>query len=67
MRFLLLMLALAAIPRPVQAQFRNRANLERLNRRLDGRLLDYTHNHGRDVGVQTPMLHLRPEFRRTLT
>ena len=56
MRFLLLMLALAAIPRPVQAQFRNRANLERLNRRLDGRLVDYTHNHGRDNRIFSPIL-----------
>jgi hypothetical protein len=56
MRHVLAMIALLALTVPAQAQFRNRGNLDRLNRRLCGRLVDYTHNHGQDRRIFSPIL-----------
>jgi S-formylglutathione hydrolase FrmB len=41
---------------PVQAQLRSQVNLDRLNRRLSGRVIDYTHNHGVDRRIYSPIL-----------
>jgi hypothetical protein len=41
---------------PAQAQFRDHINLNRLNRRLGGCVIDYTHNHGEDRRIFSPIL-----------
>jgi hypothetical protein len=56
MRYTLAVLALLVLPGPVEAQFRNHANLKRLNRRLAGQMVDYTHNHGQDRRIFSPIL-----------
>jgi pimeloyl-ACP methyl ester carboxylesterase len=43
-------------PGPVQAQLFELVNLERLNRRLCGRVVDYTRNHGADRRPYSPIL-----------
>jgi len=39
-----------------QTQFRKRVNLERLNRGLASWVDDYTHNHGQDRRINSPIL-----------
>jgi poly(3-hydroxybutyrate) depolymerase len=58
----LLVIALAANAPPARAQFRNRADVDRLNRRLAGRVVDYTHNHGADRRVYSPALGMPRDF-----
>ena len=41
---------------PRQTQFRKRVNLERLNRGLASWVDDYTHNHGQDRRINSPIL-----------
>jgi S-formylglutathione hydrolase FrmB len=41
---------------PAQGQLRDHANLDRLNRRLNGHVVDYTHNHGADRRIYSPIL-----------
>jgi poly(3-hydroxybutyrate) depolymerase len=41
---------------PARAQLRDRADLDRLNRRLHGRVVDHTHNHGADRRLASPTL-----------
>lgn len=41
---------------PAFAQFRDRVNVEKLNRHLNGRVDDYTHNEGVDRRVFSPIL-----------
>ncbi len=56
MRHALALLALLAFAVPAQAQLRNHANIDRLNRRLAGHMEDYTHNHGQDRRIFSPIL-----------
>jgi S-formylglutathione hydrolase FrmB len=56
LRHLALVLIVLAIPTAAQGQFREHINLERLNRRLAGRVDDYTHNHGADRRLVSPVL-----------
>ena len=39
-----------------QAQLRSFASVDRLNRHLAGRVVDYTHNHGEDHRIASPIL-----------
>jgi hypothetical protein len=57
MRLLLAsLLVLLASASSAHAQIGNCASLERLNRRLGGQVLDYTHNHGADRRIFSPIL-----------
>ena len=56
MRHAAAVLILLAVARPARGQFRDRASLDRLNRRLAGRVVDYTHNHGADRRIFSPIL-----------
>lgn len=49
-------LALLAAPQPAPAQMKLLAGLERLNHRLAGKVVDYTHNHGHDYRIFSPLL-----------
>jgi len=49
-------LLLAMCPVSAHAQFRNRINTNRLERKLAGRLVDYTHNSGSDNRIYSPIL-----------
>jgi S-formylglutathione hydrolase FrmB len=53
---LVLTFALLATGPTARAQFRNRASVEKLNRRLQGQVLDYTHNHGADRRIYSAIL-----------
>ena len=57
MRRLVAALALlASVTVPAQAQVFDNVNLHRLNRKLCGRVVDYTHNHGADRRLYSPIL-----------
>jgi len=56
MRWLVLILALLTTASSAHAQIGNCASLEQLNRRLGGRVLDYTQNHGADHRIFSPIL-----------
>jgi S-formylglutathione hydrolase FrmB len=56
MRPLITALTLLALAAPGQAQFLDRVNLERVNHRLAGRVIDYTHNHGSDRRIDSRIL-----------
>ncbi len=56
LRHLAVVLVVLAIPTAARGQLRNRINLDRLNRRLAGRVDDYTHNHGVDRRLVSPVL-----------
>jgi poly(3-hydroxybutyrate) depolymerase len=47
---------LASVTVPAQAQVFDNVNLNRLNRELCGRVVDYTHNHGADRRLCSPIL-----------
>ncbi len=49
-------LVLLSLSTPSQAQFRSFASVDRLNRQLAGRVVDYTHNHGADHRICSPIL-----------
>jgi S-formylglutathione hydrolase FrmB len=51
-----LVLILLTVAGPARGQFRECASLDRLNRRLAGHVDDYTHNHGADRRVFSPIL-----------
>src|SRR5205823_9077148 len=46
----------AALAPAARGQVRACADLDRLNRRLAGHLVDYTHNHGADRRIFSPIL-----------
>ena len=56
MRLLVVVLALLALAPPAHAQVGNCRTLESLNCRLGGQVLDYTHNHGADRRIFSPIL-----------
>ena len=56
MRPLAAVLVLLACALPARAQVGGCADLDRLNRRLAGRVVDFTHNHGEDRRVFSPIL-----------
>src|SRR3954467_7241704 len=49
-------LALLALPSPAQAQLKALASVDRINRKLAGQVVDYTHNHGADRRIYSPIL-----------
>jgi S-formylglutathione hydrolase FrmB len=51
-------LVLVAVNVPAQAQFKNWVNLERVDRDLQGQLVDYTSNHGPDRRIFSPILQM---------
>ena len=51
----LAVLAAATVP-AARGQVRGCADLDRLNRRLAGQVVDYTHNHGADRRLYSPIL-----------
>ncbi len=56
MRLAAAVLILLAVAWPARGQFRDHASLDRLNRRLAGRVVDHTHNHGVDRRIASPIL-----------
>ena len=56
MRGAAVVLILLAVVPSARAQFRDRASLDRLNRRIAGHVDDYTHNHGDDRRIFSPIL-----------
>ena len=50
------LLLIASATAPAKAQVCNLANLDRLNRKLHGRVVDFTQNHGTDRRIWSPML-----------
>ncbi|MHC5542093.1 alpha/beta hydrolase [Singulisphaera rosea] len=52
----LVLLGLLAIPLPASAQFLARASIDRINRKLQGQVDDYTHNHGQDRRIFSTIL-----------
>ena len=50
------LLLLAAATAPAKAQVFDLVNLDRLNRKLRGRVVDYTQNHGADRRICSPIL-----------
>ena len=53
---LALVLAALVLPGSARGQFRSRVDLDRVRHRIDGRLVDYTHNHGADHRIVSPIL-----------
>lgn len=43
-------------PGTAHGQLRDRVNIDRLNRRLAGHVVEYTHNHGADHRIYSPIL-----------
>lgn len=56
MRLAAAVLVLLAVAPPARGQFLDHASLDRLNRRLAGHVDDYTHNHGSDRRIVSPIL-----------
>ena len=56
MRPLITVLVVLAVIPPAQAQFLDRVNLDRVNSRLAGHVVDYTNNHGSDRRIFSPIL-----------
>jgi hypothetical protein len=56
MRVLAVIMALVACASSAQAQIGNCVSLEHVNRKLQGKVLDYTHNHGSDRRIFSPIL-----------
>jgi poly(3-hydroxybutyrate) depolymerase len=50
------LLLIASATAGAQAQVCNRVNLDRLNRKLNGRVVDFTQNHGADRRIWSPIL-----------
>ena len=50
------LLLFAAATGPATAQVFNLVNLDHLNRKLHGRVVDFTHNHGTDRRLHSPIL-----------
>lgn len=50
------LLIVAGLSRPARAQVMSLASLDRLNRRIAGCVVDYTHNHGQDRRIFSPIL-----------
>jgi hypothetical protein len=50
------LLLIASATAPAKAQVCNLANLDRLNRKLHGRVVDFTQNHGADRRIWSPVL-----------
>ncbi len=53
---------LASASLPAEAQLFNRVNLDRLNGRLEGCLVDYTVNHGQDRRICSPILGMKRDL-----
>lgn len=56
MRALIAVLFVLVVVSSAQAQLLNRVNLERVNSRLAGHVIDYTDNHGSDRRIVSPIL-----------
>jgi len=56
MRPLIAVLVMLAVVLPARAQFPERVNLERVNRRLSGHVIDYTNHHGSDRRINSSIL-----------
>ncbi len=56
LRLVAVAVLIAGSGRPAGAQVFNRVNLDRLNGRLAGRVVDYTSNHGEDRRLCSPIL-----------
>jgi hypothetical protein len=50
------LLLIASATAPAKAQVFSWINLDRLNRKLHGRVVDFTHNHGADRRIWSPIL-----------
>jgi S-formylglutathione hydrolase FrmB len=55
-------LAALVVARSVQAQLLNRVNLDRVNCRLAGHVIDYTNNHGCDRRIESSILGMRRDL-----
>ena len=47
---------------PAQAQLFNHVNLDRLNQKLSGTVVDYTSNHGEDRRIFSPILNMKRDL-----
>jgi S-formylglutathione hydrolase FrmB len=56
MRSSITVLAVLLFTLPLRAQFDNCVNLDRVNGRLAGHVVDYTNNHGSDCRIVSPIL-----------
>src|SRR5579883_3474744 len=43
-------------PTPARAQLRSLVSIDRVNRKLNGQIVDYTHNHGQDNRIYSQIL-----------
>jgi poly(3-hydroxybutyrate) depolymerase len=58
----LIVLACASFPRGASAQFRNWVNLDHLNHKLAGTVVDFTHNHKADRRIYSPVLGMKRDL-----
>jgi S-formylglutathione hydrolase FrmB len=56
LRLVAVVILIASASLPAEGQVFNKVNLDRLNRRLCGRVVDYTSNHGEDRRICSPIL-----------
>jgi pimeloyl-ACP methyl ester carboxylesterase len=56
MRSIIAVFVVLSITMPARAQYLSHVNLEKVNRRLEGHVVDYTKNHGPDRRIFSPIL-----------
>jgi S-formylglutathione hydrolase FrmB len=62
LRLVAAVLLLALVSPPSMGQVFNKVNLDRLNRKLCGRVVDYTSNHGQDRRIFSPILGMKRDL-----
>jgi hypothetical protein len=61
-RLIAVVVLLGSATLPAEAQLFNHVNLDRLNRRLNGQVVDYTANHGQDRRIFSPILEMKRDL-----
>jgi S-formylglutathione hydrolase FrmB len=61
-RFFAVIVLIVLASGPAEAQIFNWVNLDRLNRRLEGRIVDHTANHGQDRRICSPILGMKRDL-----
>ena len=62
LRLVAVLVLIASASLPAEGQVFNKVNLDRLNRRLGGRVVDYTSNHGQDRRICSPILGMKRDL-----
>jgi Putative esterase len=62
LRIIAVAVLIASASLPSEGQVFNKVNLDRLNRRLGGRVVDYTMNHGQDRRICSPILGMKRDL-----